>query len=166
MAMTLSNARASTGLSADATPAGTLVSGPAVIGTGHTVTRFTDPAVAWAMVFGKITNTSTGSLVVATGAASVTGSATVADGDGKDFEGAALAAITTVQGVHIRRSDANAGDVSITGASGAIALLLPAGAQILRCGASGLGATLAGATLALANSTTAEATVEITVIGK
>ena len=164
--MTLSNQQAKLGLTADAWPVSTGVSGPVTVGRAATTLQLTLATCAYVVLFGTITSAKTGTLTVKTGATTVTGGATVTDGDGLDFEGVAIPTLGTIYGLRVRRTDANAGEVTLTAASSTTVLRLNAGADLVLAATAGLGSTIKDAVFTIANSTTAAATVEISVLGK
>jgi hypothetical protein len=164
--MTLSNAQAHVGLITDAWPASSGVTGPVQVGRLPERLSLSDATVAYVCTYSAITSAKTGTLVVKTGATTVTGGAAVADGDGLDFEGVAIPTMGTILGIRARRTDSNGGEVTLTGSSSALLMRLPANGHAIMAATAGLGTTVRDTTITIANSTTAAATIEITVIGK
>ena len=94
---TISSARAIYGLNAAGTPTGTNITGTSQIGVAQTSQAFADADIAYSF---KVTSTAPGdvaTLTLSTGAvAQTTGTPTITDGDGKDFEGATLPTLVTL----------------------------------------------------------------------
>lgn len=100
---TFSNARAYYGLTCGGTPSGTNVSGSNSIGVGSQTVTLDTADIAYSF---KITSAATGNVArwaLDTGIVSQqTGSPVITDGDGKDFEGVALATATTIKAILIK----------------------------------------------------------------
>jgi len=98
--MTLSGAKARFQLNATATPTGTLVTGPNVIGQGLGTASFSDADIAYSFKVQCNIAGDTASLDPATGIVTASaGSPSITDGDGKDFEGVTLPALSQLRGV-------------------------------------------------------------------
>jgi len=115
--MTLSGARALCGLTAQATPAGSGVTGRATL--GHELWEADLPAGLDVMHSFRVTATGAGDVAVValdTGVVTATnGSPTITDGDGNDFEGADLADMATLYGVLYEVVEGSDGYVSLGG---------------------------------------------------
>lgn len=100
--MTLNNAKARFELTATATPTGTSVTGPNVIGTGLTTANYPSASkiVSYKVVSGGAAATSF--FLSNCTATTLSGSPAISDADGIDFEGVALGAMNTVYGVSYR----------------------------------------------------------------
>jgi len=102
------------GLIATGTPVGNGVSGKVSLGQTESKVTLTD-----ADVFYIFKVTSTGASDVATlnldagTVAQTTGTPTIVDGDGKDFEGETLGTMVSLQGLHVDVSNAASGTVQI-----------------------------------------------------
>jgi hypothetical protein len=108
---TFANARAVYGLHATGTPAGTNVSGTVTVGATQDETEFTDADIDYSF---KVTATATSdvaTLTLSTGAvAQTTGTPTIVDGDGNDFEGVALPTAVNGYAILIKRRLSESGD--------------------------------------------------------
>jgi hypothetical protein len=108
---TMSNAVAVYGLTASGTPSGTNITGPVRIGVGQTSATFTGADIAYSF---KVTATATSdvaTLTLSTGAvAQTTGTPTIVDGDGNDFEGVALPTAVNGYAILIKRRLSESGD--------------------------------------------------------
>ena len=138
---TISSAKGTIGLQATGTPTGTALNGKTTIGNlsgeGET-TLNSDIAHAFRVV-------STGGsdeveLVFQTGVASATsGSPTITDGDGKDFEGETLPTMATLDALQVEADDGNSTFVTLAtvGVLGGIGSAINPGQKILTldCGA-------------------------------
>ena len=103
---TASNCKAVYGLSGNGTPAATNISGTVAIGIGSTPVNFATCNIAYSF---RATTTTSGDVVtltLSTGvAAGTSGSPTIVDGDGKDFEGATLPTMAQLFGIVIKLID-------------------------------------------------------------
>lgn len=98
--MTLSDVKAVWGLSASATHTGTEVSGKAAIGERSGYAAFSDADIAYSFKVECNIAGDAASLDPATGLVTASaGSPSITDGDGKDFEGVALPALSQLRGV-------------------------------------------------------------------
>ena len=110
----ISNAKAIHGLTASGTPASTNVSG--TVDLGPTYSRET---LTGADLFYSLTITSTGASDVATldltdgTVAQTTGTPTITDGDGNDFEGVTLGTLASISAVHFAFTEVAAGTIVV-----------------------------------------------------
>ena len=109
---TISDSAAFIGLKATGTPVGTNVNGTVTVGVGNTQVSFSDADIAYSF---KVTSTGTSDqadLDLATGAVTAsTGSPTIVDGDGNDFEGESLATLVTPLAILVQADEGNSGVV-------------------------------------------------------
>lgn len=102
---TFSDATAVYGLSAAGTPTGTNVGGTNTIGVGSTKNAITGADIAYSF---KVTSTGIGDVATLTlssgSVAQTTGTPTITDGDGKDFEGDTLTTMVTLNAVLVQRT--------------------------------------------------------------
>ena len=102
---TISSAHAIHGLNAAGTPTGTNITGTSQIGVAQTSQAFSDADIAYSF---KVTSTGGGdvaTLTISSGSvAQTTGTPTITDGDGNDFEGATLPTLVTLYAILIERS--------------------------------------------------------------
>lgn len=98
--MTLSSAIANYGLSALATPTGTNVANDVKVGVSPSSMGFATADIAYSFLVTATGSSDVATLTFATGAvAQTTGTPTIADGDGNDFEGVTLPTTVTVYAV-------------------------------------------------------------------
>lgn len=99
---TISSGRAYYGLQAVGTPAGTNVSGSQSIGVESSSDTLTDADIAYSF---QVTTTGVADVATLTltsgSVAQTTGTPTIADGDGNDFEGATLATAVSIRAILI-----------------------------------------------------------------
>ena len=111
---TFANARAVYGLHATGTPAGTNVSGTVTVGATQTETEFADGDVAYSFMVTSTGASDVATLTLSSGAvAQTTGTPTIVDGDGNDFEGVALPTMATVHAILLEVVD-NGTSISVT----------------------------------------------------
>lgn len=112
--MSISNARAVYGMTASAEATRTSVAGASTIGIPQSAIIFPDCDIAYSF---KVTSTGAGdvaTLTFATGVvAQTSGTPTITDGDGNDFEGKTLPTIVTVFGIMITTPASNADEIAI-----------------------------------------------------
>ncbi len=116
--MTLNGTKLSTTLTGKATPVGTGASGSATLGFGELTRRYATATILgiFKVVSAAISNVAT--LTLSTGAvAQTTGTPTITDGDGKDFEGITFPTMAKCQAVRIITPATNTGTVTIGGSS-------------------------------------------------
>ena len=105
---TISDAAAFIGLKATGTPVGTNVNGTVTVGVANTQVSFPDADIAYSF---KGTSTASGdvmTLSMETGvASSTTGSVTIVDGDGRDFEGTLLPVMARLHAVFVKITNPN-----------------------------------------------------------
>lgn len=112
--MTLSNQKAVYGLVASGVPTRTNVTGSSQIGIPQTDITFAD-----ADIFYSVKITATGTSDIATidledgTVAQTSGTPTILDGNGKDFEGKTLPSAVNLYGFLIKAADGNAGNTSL-----------------------------------------------------
>jgi len=116
--MTLSGAKARFQLNATATPTGTLVTGPNVIGQGLGTASFSDADIAYSF---KVTATGAADVATLTFSSGVvaqtTGTPTITDGDGNDFEGVTLPTMASLYGILVDVSGVASGFRFLTSGS-------------------------------------------------
>ena len=126
--MTLSSAVANYGLSAIATPTGTNVANDVRIGVAPASVGFPTADVAYSF---NVTSTGATDTTIWDAYASTVsngiGSATIADGDGKDFEGVDIPNMITLFSILYTAPTANAGTVTLTQAISVEDYPLPSG---------------------------------------
>tara|TARA_R110001599_G_scaffold43384_1_gene129887 strand:- start:1595 stop:2101 length:507 start_codon:yes stop_codon:yes gene_type:complete len=164
---TISNPFATHGLKADGTAASTNASVSGTIGLNQIKSTLTGTDV-----FYSLSITSTGASDVATLdltdgiVTQTTGTPTIADGDGKDFEGTTLATLVSISAIYVTFDEHAAGviamacaDVSLpditSSQDGAVAMMIQAS-----------GKTLSGDTIAFTFSDAASQKVTVIVAGK
>ena len=108
---TISNARASIGLQASGTPTGTNVTGAVNIGQPQITLPFDDADIAYSF---KVEATGAGDVArldIDSGVVSqTTGTPTITDGDGNDFEGDSLLTLVSLYAVHVKAGASNDAD--------------------------------------------------------
>lgn len=110
--MTLSGAKAQFALFSSATPTGTNVTGPNIVGKVSTSQPFTDADVIYSATVTSNAASDVATLTFTTGAiAQTTGSPVITDGDGLDFEGVTIS-LASVYGVFIEAPATNLGTVT------------------------------------------------------
>lgn len=112
--MAISNGLAVYGLSASGTHAGTNVTGTATIGVRQTSVALTAVDLAFSSLITAAANGNVATLDIETETWSqTTGSPTITDGDGNDFEGTNMSNMTTVHGLLLSAPSGNAGNVTV-----------------------------------------------------
>lgn len=165
--MTLTNAKATLGLSSQATPAGTSVSGKPVIGdTAPTIATYSTANVVYAFKVVAAAASNKATLTLSSGVvAQTTGSPVITDGDGADFEGITLPTMAKLQALRLRTASANAAAVVIEGSSQVLPDIdLPAGADLVLA-LPLAGSTITALTLAATFATLGD-TLTVEVLGK
>lgn len=110
----ISNAKASYGLSATGTPAKTNIDGSSTIGVTQAQTLLTTADIAYSFTVASTTSSDNVSLDMDTGIVTPNFSPVVTDGDGKDFEGITLGTLLSISAIYIEAGSVEAGTISIT----------------------------------------------------
>lgn len=113
---TISNAAAVYGLTATGTPTKTNVAGALSLGVSQTPVTWPDANIAYSFKVAAAAGSDVATLTLATGAvAQTTGTPTITDGDGNDFEGVALASLSSLYGILLEAASDITGQVTIGG---------------------------------------------------
>jgi hypothetical protein len=165
--MTLTNAKATLGLSSRATPAGTAVNGKPTLGdTSDTVASYTTANVAYCFKVVAAAAANVATLTLSSGVvAQTTGSPVITDGDGNDFEGTTLPTMVKVMAIRLRAAAANAAAIVIAGSSQVLPDidLYPGADMVIAYPVAGT--TITGLTLAATFATLTD-TLTVEVLGK
>lgn len=93
---TITNAKVSYGLYGTGTPSGTNLTGSVTVGKSPTGVNFTTGDILYSFTLLSTGATDVATLTISSGAvAQTTGTPTITDGDGKDFEGVTLSTLVT-----------------------------------------------------------------------
>lgn len=161
---TISSAKAFYGLKAVGTPTGTNVGNNVEVGVSTTPVAFSDANVAYSFKVTSTGATDVATLTFSSGSvAQTTGTPTITDGDGKDFEGATLGTLATLYAVLVERSTGT-GSVGVTASSDEIIDIADSSEafSLLQSWAGGIASP---GTLALSFDTSGDI-VTVTVLGK
>lgn len=163
--MSISGARAVYGLSAIGTATRTNTSGTTVIGPAQTAIPISDADIAYSF---KVTSTGTGdvaTLTFATGVvAQTTGTPTITDGSGVDFEGKTLSTPGTIRGIVLQTGD-NTDEITVASGDFSSRLVNNDPSQVVMA-SSNLGIAGLAATMTITIIGAAGETVEVSVIAK
>lgn len=165
--MTITSATAQWQLSAQATPAGTNVTGPVLVGQPLANKKWTDANIVYSFKVTSAAGGNVATLTVSSGAvAQTTGSPTITDA-GTDFEGITLPTLATLYGIYIEetagKTSSAAADCTIAGTLGFAGVLALIGDVATYTSQTGLPVTSGTVTLTFA---TTAVSVEVVVIGK
>jgi hypothetical protein len=165
--MAISNPFSTTGLKADATSAATNVSTSGTVGLNQVKTTLTGTDVIYSLSI-----TSTGATDVATldltdgVVAQTTGTPTIVDGDGKDFEGVTLATLVSISAVHVSFDEHAAGVIAMASADVSLPDITSSVDGSIAMMVQPAGKTLSGDTIAFTFNDAASQKVTVIVAGK
>lgn len=114
----ISSAKVVYGLFGVGTPAGTNVTGGVTVGTKQLSSTFTDADIMYAFNLLSTGSSDVATLTISSGAvAQTTGTPTISDGDGNDFEGVALGTLSTSNMILIEPVGTSTGQFRIDSSS-------------------------------------------------
>ena len=115
----ISSAKVVYGLFGVATPAGTNVTGGLTVGTKQTTTSFSTADILYSFNLLSTGSSDVATLTISSGAvAQTTGTPTISDGDGNDFEGVALGTLSTSNMILVEPVGTSTGQFHIDSSSG------------------------------------------------
>ena len=118
---TIDNAVAIYGLNSAASPSYNNLSASGTLGITQQKNSLTDADIGYSFLITSDAAGNVASLNLGSGVVSqTTGSPTIKDGDGKDFDGETLATMVNLQGLLIVSSDVNSGVITVTDANNSL----------------------------------------------
>lgn len=112
--MAISNPFATHGLRADVSSAATNVTTSGIVGLNQVKTTLTDTDIIYSLSITSTGGTDVSTLTLSTGvAAQTTGTPTITDGDGKDFEGVTMATLVSISAIYVSFDEHAAGTIAM-----------------------------------------------------
>ena len=114
----ISGAKAFYGLSSTGTPAGTNLTGSVTVGKPQSVIQLSDADICYSFTITSTGSSDSATLTISSGAvAQTTGTPTITDGDGEDFEGVTLPTLATSHIILVEPVGTTTGTLNVASSS-------------------------------------------------